>query len=94
MEAKHSPTSMRTIIISHQKLAIDQIFNNVRVSHKNEQFRLLVRKEVYSYKYVDDWEKFEENRLLPIEVFYSKLNLSEISECNYDHAERRIWGLS
>ena len=39
---------------------------------------------------MDDWEKFEENHLPPIEAFYSKLNLSGISECDYDHVER-VW---
>ena len=29
----------------------------------DEQCRLLFRKGVYPYKYVDDWEKYEENHL-------------------------------
>ena len=37
---------------------------------------------------MDDWEKFEENCLPPIKAFYSKLSLSGISECNYNHAPR------
>ena len=53
----------------------------------DEQFRLLLRKRVYPYKYMDDWEKFKENHLPPIEAFYNKLNLSRISECNYGHAQ-------
>ena len=39
---------------------------------------------------MDDWDQFEENLLLPIEAFYSKLNLSGISEYDYDHAQR-VW---
>ena len=38
---------------------------------------------------MDSWEKFEEN-LSPIEAFYSKLNLSEISESDCNHAQR-VW---
>ena len=76
---------------SHQKLEIDRNFNNLRAGHTNEQFQLLLRKGVYPYKYMDDWEKFEENCLPPIKGFYSKLSLSGISECDYDHAQS-IWG--
>ena len=39
---------------------------------------------------MDDWEKFEENHLPPIEAFYSKLSLLGISEFDYDHAQR-VW---
>ena len=75
---------------NHWKLGIDPIFDNLRVGHMDEQFRLLLKKGVYPYKYVDDWDKFKVNCLFPVEVFYSKLNLSRTSECNYDHAQR-VW---
>ena len=75
---------------SHWKLEIEQIFDNIRVGYTDEQFRLLLRKEVYPYQYMDDWEKFKENQLPPIEAFYSGFNLSRISECDYDHAQR-VW---
>ena len=39
---------------------------------------------------MDDWRKFEENCLSLIETFYSRLNLLDISECDYDHAQR-VW---
>ena len=39
---------------------------------------------------MDDCEKFRENHLPLIKAFYSKLNLSGISECDYDHAQR-VW---
>ena len=75
---------------SHHKLEIDPIFNNLRVGHRDEQFRLLLRKEVYPYEYMDDWEKFKEHHLLPMGAFYSRLNLLGISECNCNHAQR-VW---
>ena len=49
----------------HCKLMIDPIFDNLRVGHSDEQFRLLLREGVYPYEYMDDWEKFEENCLPP-----------------------------
>ena len=39
---------------------------------------------------MDDCEKLEENYLPPVEAFYSKLNLSRISKCNYSYAQR-VW---
>ena len=48
---------------SNCKLEIDPIFDNLRVGHRDEQFRLLLRKGVYSCKYMNSWEKFEENHL-------------------------------
>ena len=75
---------------SRRKLEIDPIFNNLRTGNTDEQFRLLVRKGVYPYEYLDDWNKFDETKLPPIEKFYSKLNLSGISQEDYDHAQR-VW---
>ena len=49
-----------------------------------------VQKEAFPYEYMDNWEKFEENHLPLIKVFYSKLNLSGIKECNYGHTQR-VW---
>ena len=36
------------------------------------------------------WDKFEEMRLPPKEAFYSKLNMSGISEYDYERAQR-VW---
>ena len=69
---------------SNRKLTINLIFDNLRISHMDEQFRLLLRKKVYSHEYRDNWENFKENHLPPTEVFYSKLNLSRISESIYN----------
>ena len=69
---------------------IDLIFNNLRVGHTDEQFQPLLKKGVYFYEYMEDWEKFEEKHLPPIEAFYSKVNLPEISESDYDYAQR-VW---
>lgn len=47
-------------------------------------------KRVYPYKYINCWEKFKENWLPCRDAFYSKLNLGEISEKDYEHA-RAAW---
>ena len=36
------------------------------------------------------WDKFEESQLPPIESFYSNLNMSNVIEGDYEHAQR-VW---
>ena len=39
---------------------------------------------------MDDWDKFRETVLSPKEAFYSKLNMSGVSNQDYQHAHR-VW---
>ena len=50
------------------------------------QYELLTRKGVYPYEYMSSWDKFKEF-LPPIEAFYSKLNMSKISEDDYQRSQ-------
>ena len=54
------------------------------------QYDLLTRKGVYPYKYVNSWDRFKETQLPPTDAFYSNLNMSSISEDDYQHAQR-VW---
>ena len=54
------------------------------------QYGLLTRKGVYPYEYINSWDRFEETQLPPISAFYSNLNMSSISEEDYQHAQR-VW---
>ena len=65
-------------------------FDNLRVGHNDEQFRLLLRKGVYPYEYMTSWDKFKETKLPPKEAFHSNLNMSDISEYDYKHAKNSI----
>ena len=47
---------------------------------------MLLRKGVYPYEYVDEWDKFNEKVLPGKESFYSNLTLENISETDYAHA--------
>ena len=47
-----------------------------------------MQKGVYLCEYVDDWEKFNESLLLEKEHFYSHLNMEDITDADYVHAER------
>ena len=54
------------------------------------QYNLLTRKGIYPYEYMLSWDKFEESQLPPIEAFHSSLNMSNVSEANYEHVQR-VW---
>ena len=50
----------------------------------------LPEKEFISYEYINSWDRFKETKLPPISAFYSNLNMSLISEEDYQHAQR-VW---
>ena len=54
------------------------------------KFVLLLRKGFYPYEYMDSWEKIDENTLQLKEAFYSNLNLEDISNDHYAHAQK-VW---
>ena len=49
---------------------------------------LLLRKGVYPYEDMDQWEKFNETSLLEKDDFYSNLNMESITDSDYNHAKR------
>ena len=54
------------------------------------RFILLLREGVYPYKDMDSWEKSDETSLPDKKAFYSKLNLEDISDEDYAHAQK-VW---
>ena len=52
------------------------------------KFISLVRKVVYRYEYIDDWEKFNEISLPKYVDFYSNLCIDDITDTDYNHAKR------
>ena len=49
------------------------------------KFIMLLRKGVYPYEYIDEWDKFNEKIIPSKESFYSNLTLENISETDYAH---------
>ena len=49
------------------------------------KFILLLRKGVYSYEHMDNWERFDEISLPDKESFYSSLNTENIDDIDYRH---------
>ena len=53
----------------------------------DNKFILSLRKGVYPYEYMDDWEKCNEASLPKKKDFYSHLNMEDI-DADYAHAKR------
>ena len=47
-----------------------------------------MRKGVYPYEYINDWEKFNEMSLPEKEDLHSHLKMEDITEADYAHAKR------
>ena len=56
----------------------------------HNKFLLLLRKGVYPYEHIDNWKRFNETSLPPKEAFYSELNLEDIKDEYYEHAQK-VW---
>ena len=54
------------------------------------KFALLLRKGVYPYEYMDSWKRFKEESLPDKESFYSELNKEDITDEEYEHAQK-VW---
>ena len=63
-------------------------FENMKTHSKN--FELCLRKGVFPYDWFDCLEKLTEKQFSPNEAFFSKLIDSEISDEDYEHAQK-VW---
>ena len=70
-----------------------QSFKSTRKFYSGEQFELLLRKGVYPYEYMDSLDRLNETRLPSKNMFFSKLSGENISEKDYEHAQR-VWSKS
>ena len=58
----------------------------IQTNHDNSKFVLLLRKGLYPYEYMDDWKKFNETLLPEKGDFYIHLNMEDITDGDYAHA--------
>ena len=67
---------------------LKKIFSNVYefCDYDMNKFITLLRKGVYPYEYMDEWNKFYEKELPVKESFYSNLTMEDISDTDYKHA--------
>ena len=82
--------------IKFMSSSLDSLVNNLASgghefwgfeNYNCRQCELLIRKGIYPYEYMD---KFKETSLPSIEKFYSDLNMSGVSDGDYEHA-CRVW---
>ena len=88
--------SLSNLVDNLSELKIKEIDNDVLIKRfyntyqlsKNDinKFKLLLRKGVYPYQYMDSWKKFNETKVPSKDNFYSILNLEDISADDYAHA--------
>ena len=57
---------------------------------RKEKFKLMTRKGIYPYDYMDSFEKFNKTELPTKEEFYSILNNEHISDEDYSYAQK-VW---
>ena len=57
---------------------------------RKEKFKLMTRKGIYPYDYMDSFEKFNKTELPTKEEFYSILNNEHITNEDYCHAQK-VW---
>ena len=68
------------------KELIKRLASAYEFCNKNlNKFVLLLRKGVYPYEYMDNWERFNETSLPNKESFYSNLNMENIEDIDYRH---------
>ena len=79
--------------------SLDSLLNNLsKGDHKfwgfeeynDKQRELLIRKGIYPYEYMSSWDKFNDDRLPRKEQFYSSLNMSGVSDKEYEHT-CKVW---
>ena len=46
---------------------------------------LLLQKDLCPYEYADDWEKLMKHHNLRMKIFYSHINMEDISDADYMH---------
>ena len=56
-------------------------------NYSESQYKLLTKKGIYPYEYITSWDRFDKTKLPLIEAFYSSLNMSGVSESDYQHAQ-------
>lgn len=77
---------LSSLIPSDGKTILRSVFKDA----SNEQIKMLERKGVFCYDYVDSWEKLDETALPSKEAFYSQLTDEKIDDKDYQFA-LEIW---
>ncbi|GFT96393.1 c2H2-type domain-containing protein [Nephila pilipes] len=80
------PTSLQKLVHNLK----DSDFNILKQNVSQDKIHLLLRKGIYPYEYVDNFQKFSEIALPPAAAFYSTLSGEHVSAEDYEHA-KNVW---
>ena len=83
---KFMATSLDSLVSNLPKDSFENLTNN----YEGEKLQLLLRKGVFPYDWFDSFSRLSSTGLPPKEMFYSKLNDSDISDEDYTHA-KKVW---
>ena len=64
--------------------------SDIKIRRVEEAFDMITRKGVYPYDWMNDASKLQNTSLPPKDCFYSKLNVTNITDDEYEHA-KRVW---
>ena len=71
---------------NYEKELIKRFASTYEFCYKNlNKFVFLLRKGVYPFEYMDNWERFNETSLTNKESFYSNLKMENIEDVDYRH---------
>ena len=76
----NSLDQLASYLNNSEKINCKKFFND------DFKFKLVSRKGVFPYEYINSWEKLQETCLPPIEHFFSKLHIKNISGEDYQFA--------
>ena len=77
------------------KELIKRFANTYQFCNKDlNKFIFLLRKGVYPYEYMDNWERFDETLLSNKEAFYSNLSMEDITDTDYRHEIKYLKNLN
>ena len=79
----------------NRKISLIELIEKFPITYQlcnkdHNKFMLLLRKGIYSYEYMDSWQRFDEESLPDKEYFYSELNNEGITDEEYEHAQK-VW---
>ena len=79
----------------NRKISLIELIEKFPITYQlwnkdHNKFMLLLRKGIYSYEYMDSWQRFDEKSLPDKEYFYSELNNEGITDEEYEHAQK-VW---
>ncbi|GFT93346.1 c2H2-type domain-containing protein [Nephila pilipes] len=80
------PTSLQKLVHNLK----DSDFNILKQNVSQDKIHLLLRKVIYPYEYVDNFQKFSEIVLPPVSAFYSTLSGERVSAEDYERA-KNVW---